>query len=218
MRNVDFLPETYRQERRRYRQRLRQLSLAAAGLCLLAFWLGVDEVRVRRARGHVEYLQRQNDIVQAGLDQMAKLQSEQTVLLDKYRLLNELQSPISSVESLLRIARLLPDHVAVRRVQIVCGTAAGSAGMDGTKAVAAVTGGERQAAAPAGPRVALCGIAMSQVDIAVLVGQLSGCREFANVRLDYSKAAEVASRQVQEFRVTFDVPGQTAGEQAAGGA
>jgi hypothetical protein len=61
-----------------------------------------------------------------------------------------------------------------------------------------------QAVPAAVPHVTLSGMAASQVDIAVLVGQLSGCREFANVRLDYSKATDFDGRRAQEFRVTFD--------------
>ena len=129
----------------------------------------------------------------------AALQAEQAVLLERYKLIRELQPGVSCVATLCRIAELLPEAVVLRQLQFSCGTASGGA--------AEPAGGVKaQAAGPPAVRMALAGLAPSQVDIAVLVGQLSGCREFANVRLDYSKACEIDSRQAYEFRVTLDVP------------
>ncbi len=213
MRNVDFLPDAYRQARRHRRLRLRRLGLGAACLFLLASWLAADELRIRSARSQLEYREGQNRTVQAGLDQIARLQVEQSALLDRHRLLQNLQPPVSSVQTVFRVAQLLPEHVALRQMQMTCGPAALP---DAKPAAAGKT--QVQPASPPPPRVTLSGIALSEVDIAVLVGQLSSCREFANVRLDYCKAAEVESRHVQEFRVSFDMPGQAAASQLAGGA
>lgn len=212
MRNVDFLPDAYRQARRHHRLRLRRLELGAACLCLLASWLAADELRIRSSRRQLEYRAGQNRTVQAGLDQIARLQVEQTALLDRHRLLRDLQPPISSVQTVFRVAQLLPEHVGLRQMQISCGPAALPSGGP------AAGKSQAQPASPLLPRVALSGIALSEVDIAVLVGQLSSCREFANVRLDYCKAAQIESRHVQEFRVSFDVPGQAAASQLAAGA
>lgn len=199
MKNIDFLPLSYHEARQRRRLRLRRLWLAVVGVCVLAGWLGTDELRVHRARRQLESLLVQNDTVQAGLEQIAQLQAEQAALLDRYRLVEALESPVSCVTTLQRIAELLPQDVVLRQLQLTCGTAAN---LPGTQV----------APAPATPQdhpdtiqLILSGIAPSQVDIAILVGRLSGCRDFANVRLEYSKASTVESRQVHEFRVTVDV-------------
>jgi hypothetical protein len=213
MRNVDFLPDAYRQARRRRRLRLRRMGLGAACLCLLGSWLAADELRIRSARRQLACRTDQNRTVQAGLDQIARLQAEQAALLDRYRLLQDLQPPLSSVQTVFRIAQLLPQQVALRQMQMTCGTATPPGG-----GAASAVKTQAQPASPTLPRVSLSGIALSEVDIAVLVGQLSSCREFANVRLDYCKAAELESRHVQEFRVSFDMPGQAAASQLAGGA
>jgi hypothetical protein len=213
MRNLDFLPDAYRQARRQRRLRRHRLGLGAACLCLLASWFGADELRIRGSRRQLACRAGQNETVQAGLDQIARLQIEQTALLDRYRLLQDLDPSISSVQTVFRIAQLLPENVALRRMQMTCGPAASPGGAPATPSKT-----RAQPASPSLPRVALSGIALSEVDIAVLVGQLSSCREFANVRLDYCKAAEVESRRVQEFRVSFDVPGQAAASQLTSGA
>lgn len=213
MRNIDFLPDAFRQACRRRTSRIRRLWLGGMVLCVLIGWLGVDELRLRRARQYVDYLAVQNETVQAGLQHLARLQAEQMALLDKHRLLQELQPPASSVATVFRIAQLLPEHVALKQLQMTCRPAP-VVELPAAKAPGPKTAEPR----PVLPRVALWGIALSQVDIAVLVGQLSGCREFANVRLDYSKAADLESRRVQEFRVTFDVLTQAAATQAASGA
>jgi Tfp pilus assembly protein PilN len=198
MRNIDFLPQAYREARRRHQLRIRRLCLGLATVCLLAVWFGVDEMRLRRTREQLEYLVRQNDTVQAGLQHMAKLQAEQISLLDRCRLIQDMESPISCVTTLQRVAELLPEHVVLRQLQLRNDTAG------------AVVSEAAQTARTKGPetgplRMVVTGLAPSQVDIAVLVGRLSGCRGFANVRLEYTKGAELGLHQVQEFRVTFDV-------------
>lgn len=213
MRNVDFLPDAYRQARRHRRMRLQRMGLGAACLGLLALWWAVDELRIRSLRRQLECRMDQHRTVQAGLDQITKLQVEQAAWLDKHRLVQDLQPPISSVQTVFRVAQLLPQHVALRHMQMTCGTAAPAGG-----GAALAAKDQARPTSPILPRVVLSGIALSEVDIAVLVGQLSSCREFANVRLDYCKAAEVESRPVQEFRVSFDMPGQAAATQAAEGA
>lgn len=208
MRNIDFLPESFRQTRHRRRMRCRRLWLATAGLCVLASWFAIDEVRVRRARAEHNYLVRQNDLVQASLAHLAALQGEQTALLDRYDLIQDLQPPVSCVGTLFRVAELLPENVSLRQLQMTCGTAANA-----TPDSAAPAG-----AAPAAPkpvRVVFTGLAASQIDIAVLVGQFSSCRDFAHVRLEYSQAVATEAGQIHEFRVTFDIPAGTADRPAS---
>lgn len=206
--NIDFLPQVYREARQRRRLRMRRLSLAAVGVCVLAAWFGADELRLHRTRGQLDCLVRQSETVQAGLEHMAKLQAEQTQLLDRYRLIQELQSPASCVTTLQRIAELLPEHVVLRQLQLTCG-ASGNLHPEMGPVL------KREPESSGAVRMVLTGLAPSQVDIAVLVGRLSGCREFANVRLDYSKAAELELHQVHEFRVTFDVVTSAAGSSVA---
>jgi Tfp pilus assembly protein PilN len=201
MRKIDFLPESYRESRQRHAVRVRRAWLAGLVLAGLASWFGVEELRLRGVRSQLEYLAGQNKTAMAGLEHIARLQAEQAGLLDRHRLLQELQSPVSSAATVFQIARLLPENVAVGHLQITCRPASAPV----VKAGSEVATAEAQAVPPAVPLVSLSGVAASQVDIAVLLGQLSGCREFANVRLDYSKAAEVKGHLAQEFRVTFEV-------------
>jgi hypothetical protein len=209
MRKIDFLPESYRESCRRRAARARRAWLAGLVLAVLASWFAVEEWRLREVRSQLEYLARQNKTAMAGLEHIANLQTEQAALLDRHRLLQELQSPVSSVETMFRIARLLPENMALKQMQMTCQPASAPGVKAGGEAAAATAEGRAGQAAQAGPRgaprISLWGVAASQVDVGVLVGQLSGCREFANVRLDYSKAADVEGRRAQEFRVTFDV-------------
>lgn len=212
MRKIDFLPESYRETRRRHALRIRRIWLAGFVLAGLACWFGVEEVRLRAVRRQLAYLEQQHQISMAGLEHIATLQAEQALLLDRHRLVQELQSPVSTVETMFQIARLLPDNVALKQLQVNCqpmhqpARTGSEATVAATAAMAGAAGEKPTQAVPASmPRVTLTGLAASQVDIAVLVGQLSGCREFANVRLDYSKATDLAGRRAQEFRVTFDV-------------
>jgi len=213
VRKIDFLPESYRESRRRRAVRVHRLWLAGLVLTVLACWFGVEEYRLRGVRSQLAYLAQQNKTATAGLEHIARLQAERAALLDRHRLLQELQSPVSSAETVFQIARLLPENVALKQLQVMCQPASGPGVKAGGEAATAATGraaegkaGQAAQAVPVSvPRVSLSGVAVSQVDIGVLVGQLSGCREFANVRLDYSKAAEVEGRRAQEFRVTFDV-------------
>lgn len=212
MKNIDFLPEAYRRARRCHGNRMRRIWLAGTCLALLACWFILDEFRLHSARAYQQYLARENQTVQAGLAHIAKLQAEQLVLMDKYRLLQDLRSPVSNVNTILRIAEMLPQDVALKNLQMTCRPATEPRGKAASEASAKSPQGQ-----PAVPRVSLSGVAPSQVDIAILVGQLSGCREFANVRLDYCRAAELESRRVQEFRVTFEIPGKAAASQATSG-
>ena len=212
MRKIDFLPESYRESCRRHAVRTHRAWLAGLVLAVLASWFAVEELRLRGVRGQLEYLAGQNKTAMAGLEHIATLQAEQAVLLDRHKLLQELQSPVSSAGTVFQIARLLPENVAIGQLRITCRPASAAV----VKASGEAATAEAQAVPPAVPSVSLSGVAVSQMDIAVLVGQLSGCREFANVRLDYSKAAEVKGHRAQEFRVTFDVVTAAAASQGSG--
>jgi hypothetical protein len=216
MRAIDFLPESYRESRRRRAVRARCVWLAGLVLAVLACWFGVEEVRLRGVRSQLAYLAEQHKTTLAGLEHIALLQAEQAVLLDRHWLVQELQSPVSSVETMFRIARLLPENVALKQLQVAYQPASSPVPKVGVEAAAA-EGKAMQAVPAAVPHVTLSGVAASQVDIAVLVGQLSGCREFGNVRLDYSKAADFDGRRAQEFRVTFDVTATAPATQRIGG-
>ena len=202
MKDIDFLPQQYRQARRRHDSRITRGWLAVIGLCSMGIWFGVGTFQLGEAKARLAHLDGQNRTVQTGLDLIDQLEGEQAKLLERYRLAQQLTPALSCVETLGKLAELIPPQVALERVSIVSKKDRNRPGAGGKLAELA----ESISAAASLPEItelqlSIVGLAPSEMDVALLVGRLSSCQNFGEVRLEYCKSGAVGNRRACTFKV-----------------
>jgi len=193
MKNIDFLPQDYKDARNRHRERIMRLWLVGAAVCALAVLFVVGHVQLRQARNDLSYLASQNQLLQRGLDLISQLTREQQQLSRKYKMLQALAPQVSCSENLTDLARLMPPGVTLKQYQLKCESPAGR------------TNSDQQSGSGSPQRyvVTVVGLAPSEMDVAVLVAQLSAFQRFRDVRLEYCKASPVHGRRAHGFKATF---------------
>ena len=210
MRNIDFLPEWYRADRRRRDSRLTRMWLGIIGLAALFVWFAAGRSGVNEAEEQLAHLRGQNLTVQAGLGIIDQLRGEQTLLLEKHKLARQLTPRISCVETLVRLAELIPPRVAVQHLELKNRQEKSLK----AKSLASVAARSSQSKADSGSQeqsenqelhVSLVGLAPSEMDVAVLVGQLSGRHEFYGVSLEYCNAMRIEDHEGCTFKLSFAV-------------
>ena len=206
---IDFLPQWYKQDRRRRDLRISRIWLTAIGFCALGVWFGVGNLQLRQAHAQLAHLQQQNHTVRAGLDLLDQLKSEQATLLERCNLAQKLTPSISSVDVLTRLAEFIPSKVAIERLNLISKKASATAqSSDKLTALAARIAADKvlpQASSSQGTQMhlSIVGLAPTQMDVAVLVGRLAGSQDFRDVRLQYCKATTIENRQGCTFEVTL---------------
>ncbi len=210
MRNIDFMPEWYRADRRRRNSHLTRMWLGIIGLAALFLWFTVGRSRVNEAEGHLAHLRSQNRTVQAGLGIIDQLRDEQALLLEKYKLAVQLTPRISCVETLVGLAELIPPQVAVQHLEL----RSSQEQPRKAKSLASVVAKLSDSKADSGNeehsknqelQIGLVGLAPSEMDVAVLVGQLSGRQDFHGVNLEYCNATTIEDREGCTFKLKFVV-------------
>ncbi len=209
MKDIDFLPKPYREACRRHDQRVTRIWFALIGLCALGLWFTGEETRIHKARERVNYLARQNRTVQTGLDLIKKLRMEQAELREKFEVIKDLGPKANSVEILAAISRFMPTQIALKEYQLTCGEKEEKIEESAGRAERVLN--KKEADKKPKPRkvpdikVSLVGLARSEMDVAVLVGQLSGYKKFQDIRLEYCKADSIQGHLATQFKISFAI-------------
>jgi Tfp pilus assembly protein PilN len=214
MKEIDFLPEPYREACHRRDRRVTRIWFAVIGVCALGLWFLAGEMRIRKAQANVDYLARQNTTVQAGLDLIKKLKTEQVDLRQKFKVIQDLGPRVNSVELLATISKFMPAQIGLKEYQLTCteiDEKKEGEEPNGIGALAATVLEKSVADKKAKPKkileikVGVVGLARSEMDVAVLVGQLSSYKKFQDIRLEYCKAEVIQGRKATQFKITFAV-------------
>jgi len=209
MKEINFLPKPYQEARRRHDQRITLVWFAVIGLCALGLWFFAEATRIQIARTNVDHLTRQNTMVQTGLDLVKKLRAEQAELREKYEVIKDLRPKANNIEILAAISRFMPAQITLKEYQLVCGEkeekVEGPAGS--VKKVLSKSEADRKPKAKTSPdiKVSLVGLARGEMDVAILVGQLSGYKKFQDIRLEYCKAGSLQGRLATQFKISFAI-------------
>jgi len=212
VKDIDFLPHWYRQARHRRDLRISRVWLGMIGLCALGIWLAAGNLQMDQAQARLDHLTDQNQTIQKGLDLMAELETEQTGLLVRYELAQELSPRRSCVEILSKLAELIPPQVSLKELEVISKVVEDRAksGDKLTTLAAKISGKTSSEASPSKRRtiemtVNIVGLAPSEMDVAILVGQLGSCRDFLQVRLEYCKASTIEQCRGYSFKATLTV-------------
>ena len=209
MKDINFLPQEYREARRRHDSRVSRLWLAMIGLCALGIWFGVGKLQLRERQARLARLEQQNRMVQTGLDVMEQLKGKHAKLLERYKLAQQLTPRLSCVQTLGRLAELIPPQVVVEKLNVVSkkGQSRPEAGNKLAQLAERISA-ENSLEKASLPEIrelhlSIIGLAPSEMDVAVLVGRLSSYQDFRNVRLEYCKSSTIEKRRACTFEVTL---------------
>jgi Tfp pilus assembly protein PilN len=201
---IDLLPDSFIQERRRRRLRAIQIVAASAAMVVAIAWAGLAYrqfsalgQQIRQAESEANAARLEAQALSMTKVETARLQG----ILSRREAL-ELPAPASAVMAL--VAQLLPESVVLTR-----------ASMDVPRpvleqAAAASPRRSRRASssapqAPESIKMELEGVAVSDQDVARLVGDLSAHGLFSNVKLAKSRQMTVAGNARYGFEVALEL-------------
>jgi Tfp pilus assembly protein PilN len=207
MKPVEFLPERIRQQRRR-RQRLvwqgclLALCLGALVLCSYLRQEAITQVRAvaLQEQERVENLAQQ-------ISMLGPLEQQMADLLIKKRIDEELGSRTDCTAVLAELGRVLPADMNLTFLEIKPVDVRQEVS---PAAPAAAPAGKAPTAAPESPatitvkriRLVITGQALSDVDVANFIGQLSACPLLEEVNMGYAKNVVVNNQPAREFQAS----------------
>ena len=208
MENIDFLPEQIKAQRARRRRLMRQGYLL--GLCALVL-LGLAytrQMRISKALAELDMLEVRADNVACQLAALEGLRKQQADLLIKKQINDHLGSRINAMEVLVELGELLPESMALTRLEMET-----KEFRVPVEYVANVHSAARASAAPSERkrkkerivkrvRLVLTGLAPTDVDVANFIGQLSASHVFEDVNMGYAKNLVFRGRTAREFQAS----------------
>lgn len=200
MKELDFLPQAYRDGARR-RVRARRNLLLTTGLLLAMACLHLLNVtRIQSAQAALTALRNGADGWASARERMSELEAQKSRAQRRLRLIRRLEDAAPLDVAIGEIVRLLSDSMALRGLQVI------SADPDQRAIGPATRDTLAPPNVPPGPRrmqACMTGVAANDVEVGVFLGKLSACPLFSDVRLSFSRDCRAAGRGMREFEVQF---------------
>ncbi len=207
MQSLDFLPERIKAQRTRLKILVRQGYLIGTCVVVLLLLGYTRHRQIVAAEGQVDLLTQRKANSQRQIQMMKILQEKRSELLIKKRIDGQLGSRIGIVEILSELEKVLPEAIALNELKIETATqlpkVRTSSGRNSSRRPREVSAGGGKDTSPLTRlRVDLIGLAPSNVEVAAFLGQLTASDMFEDVRLGYSKNADLQKRTGREFSVS----------------
>lgn len=213
MSQVNFLPDSFRQQYERKRRRPIELIIIASTIVgLLALWFslaGPDQSlasELQRIEGEIESVHQLND-------EYDQLEMQRSELQRRLLIARETYQPITTTQAIARLSQLTPEAIRIVGLEIVnerpepelpqADTSSGNTRVIGN----ASQGGREQAREPSRMRIAITGHAPSDEEIVTLMRRLHKDPVFTNAALRGSRVDQTGTHFVRAFRldVTIDM-------------
>lgn len=197
MNEINFLPPSFMQQRRRRLRLWREFILFAVVLGAIAVWYGAAHRREFALQRYIATLQSQMDVKhEQGLEIM-RMQAEFERLTDRMQLQRKLAEPVPLTAVLATLTRTLPSTVALTELSVE--------GPDPLAVDIDPQNARRLGSSTPRLRLSFEALAPDDAVVADAVSRLSEHPLFSNVKLIYGRRAE--SREVvgRAFRLEFDV-------------
>jgi Tfp pilus assembly protein PilN len=199
MNNVDFLPERIRQQQSRRRRLVIQAYLVGACVLALVFLGYMREQSIKKAHGELTMLRERESNVERQLSMRDTLQQEQAQLLIKKRIDDRLGSRTGALDILAELERLMPPSMALTGLTFEAVEVRQGLAKPGSPPQAGDDAG-RQGVNRV--RVAITGLAPSDVDVASFIGQLSASPLCEDVNMGYARNTVFRGRAAREFQAS----------------
>ncbi len=214
--DIDFLPESIRQQRIRRRRLIRQGCLMALCVLAMALLTYIKQDQIVQARKNLAELQQCRLNLQRQVAMIEPLEKQLADLLIKKRIDTELGSRTDCTAVLAELCRVTPPSVVMtsidlRTVDIPIGTdntltprtSQGRFRSAGSVVSAGAYDSRNKTATNTVRRIYMTftGLAPTDVDVANFIGQLASSPFFENVSMGYAKTVIFRERPVREFRI-----------------
>jgi hypothetical protein len=207
MKEIDFLPDWYKQSRRR-RISVRRQVIALGGVFLvLMTWNLISTNSISKATAELIRGQAQEANARTTSTKFAELRGEISLLQKKARFLEKIDSRIDVAETLAEMSALVDNKVVLSKVQFVAERFPDKQGekpRSGSAVRAARSGRGQGPEAPLGNvrfKVLMEGVAADASDVAALVQSLERSPYFRQVYPSFSKNTELAAAKASGRRV-----------------
>ena len=213
MKELNFLPRTFVDARRRVRI-LRMQSLAiAAILCALTVFLTTSKVLLSRVEAETVHARHTEELLGRQGVQMQQLKRRESELLRRQEIQRRLGNWVPRSSVLLLISRILPQGVGVINMSMVQKRVRKDRTMEvglnetGPNVRSRGRARSRKARSPSKDEelyteLTLTGVAPSDVHIAQVVADMEAHAAYSNVRLTYSRHRLADERILREFQVS----------------
>ncbi|MCI0498221.1 MAG: hypothetical protein L0Y36_00870 [Planctomycetales bacterium] len=208
MKEIDFIPEWYRADRKRKQRYVRQCVRVSIVLALMMLWSFIAGRHVERLHAEVTGIQTAFERGRVRIEQAQELEQQIAAMREKARMLTAI-APRTPVSSLMgEVSCLVGNNLILSRLSFQneplredCpqGTSPSAAVVQ-----AAASGKQRPAAIPSVPsrmKVVLTGIAAAPADAASLILALEQTDYFEQVAPVFTRAKKVKDADVTEFEI-----------------
>ncbi len=196
MKELDFLPRSYRESTWR-RAHTRRNILMCVGLAMaMACLHGLNLTRLNSVQAALADLRNGSGGWQSARDQLAMLEARKTRCRQRLDLISRLEDAVPLDAAIGEATRLLSESMALTGLYIDAGEPAVGPNPAGTS--------EKNAGpAPTPTRVRLAGVAATDVEVGIFLGKLSTCPLFSDATLTFSRDTHGSERKMREFEVKF---------------
>ncbi len=213
MNEINFLPESFFKERARRRRTVRDallLMLVAAGL---AAWGVLGHRSLQGLRQFADQLETEGDSAREQVKEVVKLQGEFQKLTKTLQVQRDVALPVTSSALLATITHLMPPDVVLSELSLDAKKAMPTKAEESDKEKKAskkAPVAKKGVPAPSKNennlmRIELSGLSPDDARIADFVGRLSDCPAFSNVKLEFTRAAEIEEMTGRQFRISLAV-------------
>ncbi len=206
MQNVDFLPETIKEQRARRRRLVRQGYLVVLCVIALAVLGYIRHRRISKAHAQLALLDKRVKNVRQQLVMRKDLERQQAEVLIKKRIDDLLGSRVNTLDLLAELERVMPATVTLTSLKIQAmdvRVPVRPVKMDGGQTVAG-THRQRERTIKR-VRLMLTGLAPTDVAVANFIGQLSASPVFEDVNMGYTKNVIFQKHVAREFQTSCHV-------------
>ena len=206
MQDIDFLPERIKQQRARRRRLIRQGHLLVVCLVALAVLGYIRQTRTCRAQAQLTLLGRRVANIRRQLAMKDDLERQQAELLIKKRIDDQLGSRVNTLDLLAELEGVLPDSVALTRLNIEVAEIRLPIEPVRIDSARAATGTRRpKEKRIKRVRLSLTGLSPTDVAVANFIGQLSASPLFEDVNMGYTKNVIFQKHVAREFQTSCHV-------------
>lgn len=196
MRELDFLPASFHEARRRQQARRRNMLYSAGLAVALGCLHFIGSSQVKQAQATLASLRRGDQERTLRQSRFNALQTRKRVISSRLELLDRLDDDAPVDVVLAEITRLMTDDMALRSMKLEITRATKPAG-DQEEADPVLARGPTQ--------VSLQGMAATDMAVGIFFGRLAECDLFSNVELLFSRAVEGVGQPGREFALSFTV-------------
>ena len=197
MKELDFLPRTYRQAIWRRQQNRRNVCYSVA-LAVALMGLHVANIsRIRSAEATLAGLLADGSTWEVARAQVSGLQQRKELLQRQFALTNQIEDDAPLDAIIGEITQLLTESMAIRSITVQ------TASPDSKNEDGKNKGGQNKESEHKVTCVELFGIAATDVEVGMFMERVSSCPLFEDTKLSYCREPETAVRQTREFELKF---------------